>query len=80
MQAVRKKHGRINAIQNNYERFQSFSIGRLKFLDSCQFLQASLDDLTKEMKKADFEQVAHHFPDPNKRALMLRKGANRTNT
>ena len=76
MQAVRKRHGNIDVIPNNYERYQSFSIGRLKFLDSYQFLQASLDKLAKAMNKDnDFKQIAHHFPDPVKRELMLRKGA-----
>ena len=54
MQAVRKKHGRINVIPNNYERYQSFSIGRLKFLDSFQFLQSSLEGLAKQMKRRRF--------------------------
>ena len=35
MQAIRKHHGRIDVVPNNYELYQSFTIGRrLKFLDS----------------------------------------------
>ena len=37
-QKVKPKDGRINVIANNSERYISFSIGRLKFLDSMQFL------------------------------------------
>ena len=74
MQAVGKKHGRINVIPNNFERYQSFSIGRLKFLDSFQFLQSSLEGLAKQMNAGDFLQTARFFPNPAERALMLRKG------
>ena len=75
MQAIRKRHGRIDVIPNNYERYQSFTIGRLKFLDSFQFLPSSLDSLTKEMNVNDFKYITRFFPDPTKRTLMLRKGA-----
>ena len=74
MQAVRKHHGRIDVIPNNYERYQSFTIGRLKFLDSFQFLPASLDSLAQQMKDSDFKYMTSFFPDPTKRALMIRKG------
>ena len=74
MQAVRKHHGRIDVIPNNYERYLSFTIGRLKFLDSFQFLPASLDSLAQQMKDSDFKYMTRFFPDPTKRALMLRKG------
>ena len=74
MQAVRKHHGRIDVIPHNYERYLSFTIGRLKFLDSFQFLPASLDSLAQQMKDSDFKYMTRFFPDPTKRALMLRKG------
>ena len=37
-QKVKQEHGKINVIPNNYERNLSFDVGRLKFLDSMQFL------------------------------------------
>ena len=74
MQAVRKHHGRIDVIPNNYERYQSFTIGRLKFLDSFQFLPASLDSLAQQMNVNDFKYMTRFVPDETKRALMLRKG------
>ena len=40
-QTVTSKHGRINIIANNSEKSIWFSIGKLKFLDSMQFLFAS---------------------------------------
>ena len=75
MQAVRKQHGRINVIPNSFERYQSFTIGRLKFLDSFQFLPCSLAALSKQMKPDDFVTTTRFFLDPAERALMLRKGA-----
>ena len=75
MQAVRRRHGRINVIPNSFERYQSFTIGRLKFLDSFQFLPCSLAALSKQMKPEDFATTTRFFPDPEERALMLRKGA-----
>ena len=75
MQAVRKCHGRIKVIPNSYERYQSFSIGRLKFLDSFQFMSCSVSGLAKHMKPEDFAITSRFFPDPVKRGLMLRKGA-----
>ena len=75
MQAIRKHHGRIDVVPNNYEQYQSFIIGRrLKFLDSFQFLPDSLDNLARQMKDSDFKCMTRFFPDPTKRALMLRKG------
>ena len=74
MQAVRKHHGRIDVIPNNFERYQSFTIGKIKFLDSFQFLPASLDSLAQQMKESDFKYMTRFFLDPTQRALMLRKG------
>jgi hypothetical protein len=36
--AAEKKHGSIDVIPNNFERYVSFTIGRMRFLDSFQFL------------------------------------------
>ena len=75
MQAIRKHHGQIDVVPNNYEQYQSFTLGRrLKFLDSFQFLPDSLDNLARQMKDSDFKCMTRFFPDPTKRALMLRKG------
>ena len=67
MQAVRREHKRIDVIPNNFERYQSFSMGRLKFLDSFQFLSYSLDALAKNLEDNDFKHVAHRFSDPQQR-------------
>ena len=71
MQAVRSKH-RINVIPNNFERYISFSIGNLKFLDSMQFLNCSLAGLVENLKDEDFVNLKLAFPDKYK--LLSRKG------
>ena len=38
----------ISAIPNSYEKFMSFKIGELKFIDSFQFMGESLEKLTKK--------------------------------
>ena len=45
MQAISKVDGRISCIPNNTEKYISFSLGQLRFIDSAQFLLASLDKL-----------------------------------
>ena len=45
MQAISKVSGKITCIPNNTEKYISFSLGQLRFIDSAQFLLASLDKL-----------------------------------
>ena len=45
IQATSKVEGRISCIPNNKEKYISFSLGQLRFIDSAQFLPASLDKL-----------------------------------
>ena len=75
IQAICRRHGRIDVILNNYERYQSFTIGRLKFFDLFQFLPSLLDSLTKELNINDFKYFTRFFPDATKGTLMLCKGA-----
>ena len=44
MQAISETEGNVNVIANNMEKYISFSIGQLRFLDSLQFLNTSLDN------------------------------------
>ena len=69
IQAIPKVEGRISCIPNNTEKYISFSLGQLRFIDSAQFLQASLDKLVSA-----FHITAHCEPDQHKRGLLLRKG------
>ena len=55
----------------------SFTVGGFRFVNSLQFLNASLDSLVKVLakdgKKA-FNHTSRHFPDPSKFDLVCRKG------
>ena len=46
-EAYKLNSGNISVIPNNFEKFMSFKIGDLKFLDSFQFLSSSLEQLGK---------------------------------
>ena len=43
MQALEGCDEKINCIPNNMEKYMTFSVGQLKFIDSLQFLNSSLD-------------------------------------
>ena len=74
MQAISKVDGRMSCIPNNTEKYISFSLGQLRFIDSAQFLQAPLDKLVAANKLEAFQVTAHYEPDQHKRALLMRKG------
>ncbi|KAK3782744.1 hypothetical protein RRG08_037743 [Elysia crispata] len=71
MQAISKVEGRVSCIPNNTEKYISFSLGHLRFIDSAQFLLASLDKLVSANKPEAFHITARYEPD---RTLLLRKG------
>ena len=72
MQKIHKTTGNITCIANNAEKFISFSIGQLKFLDSFQFMASSLEKLVDATDKSDFKITKSQFGD--KTDLLLRKG------
>jgi len=51
----------------------SFTIDNLRFIDSCQFLNASLDKLSSNLSDTDFIHTSQHTP-ADKLQLMTRKG------
>ena len=56
----------IDVIQTSSEKFLTFQIGNLRFLDSLQFLTASLDKLIQSLAadgKDKFSRTARHYPD-----------------
>ena len=61
MQSVQKKHGKITVIPTNMEKYISFSIGPLKFLDSMQFLTSSLEKLASALQPHQFENLKKHL-------------------
>ena len=74
MQAISKVEGGISCIPNNTEKYISFSLGQLRFIDSAQFLLASLDKLVAANPPEDFRITAQHEPNRERRELLMRKG------
>ena len=74
MQTISKVEGRMNFIPNNTEKYISFSLGQLRFIDSAQFLLAPLDKLVAANQPSTFQITARYEPDHQKRTLLIRKG------
>ena len=75
MQALGKyKDKNINCIPNNMEKYISFSCGSLRFIDSFQFLGASLENLVGNLEKNKFNILKGTIQKDHKSKLLLRKG------
>ena len=49
LSAIKPRHGKVTCIPNTSEKYTSFSIGNVTFIDSCQFMQSSLDKLVSNL-------------------------------
>lgn len=70
------KDQHISCIPNNMEKYISFNLGNLRFIDSLQ-LNTSLDTLVENLAKEGkekFTNLIKHFPDPDHHQLLTRKG------
>ena len=74
MQAISKVEGRVSCIPNNMEKYISFSLGQLRFIDSAQFLLVSLGKLAAANPPEAFQITAKHEPNRERRELLIRKG------
>ena len=74
MQAISKVEGRVSCIPNNTEKYIAFSLGQLRFIDSAQFLLASLDKLVAANPPEVFQITAQREPNRERRELLMRKG------
>ena len=74
MQTISKVCGKITCIPNNTEKYISFSLGQLRFVDSVQFVLTSLDKLVSGNKPDSFSIINAFQPDNNKIKLLMRKG------
>ena len=54
----------ITVIPSNTEKFVAFQIGKLRFLDSLQFLNASLDKLVGTLSADAFKYTSKFPPNP----------------
>ena len=71
MQAISMVEGKVSCIPNNTEKYISFSLGQLRFIDSAQFLLASLDKLVAANPPEAFQITARY---EQLRELLMRKG------
>ena len=72
MQAMARVQGEIKCISANTEKYISFSLGNLRFIDSVNFLLSSLDKLVKGTD--EFPIMTKLMPEENTRQLLLKKG------
>ncbi len=67
----RQSFKNVNVIALNLERYVSFEIQYLRFIDSYQFLSASLDKLVKNLPKESLRHARRYLGDND---LLFRKG------
>ena len=67
MRAISKVEGRVTCIPNNTEKYISFSLDQLRFIDSAQFLLASLDKLVAANKPEAFNITGRYEPSSKRR-------------
>ena len=68
---------KIRVTATNMEKYIAIELGAMKFIDSCQFLTASLDSLVKNLTADGLERLVvarRHFPDPRALKLVAKKG------
>jgi len=73
MQATAWVQGEISSIPNNPEKYISFSLGNLRFVDSLNFMMSSLDVLVNGSTPEDMK-ITKNWEDSEKRKLLLKKG------
>ena len=64
---------KINCIPNNMEKYMTFSVGQLQFIDSLQFINGSLDKLATNLQMGDLVITRQGVTD-KELALLQRKG------
>jgi len=64
---------KISCIPNNMEKYMTFSVGQLQFIDSLQFMNSSLDKLAANLQQNGLQITAQHS-DESKLELLRRKG------
>ena len=74
MQAISKVQGNVSCISNNMEKYISFSLRQLHFINNVQFLLASLDKLVNAQDPTIMHTTSEYEPDDEKRNLLLGKG------
>ena len=68
------KKRKIICIANNSQRYITFSLGGLRFIDSLQFMNASLERLFDNLTKDEFEFLHKFIDGLQQQELLLQKG------
>ena len=68
------KERRIHCIPRNCEKYITFSLSGLQFIDSFQFMTASLEKLVKNLNVDEFKFLQKFIHGDRKQQLLLRKG------
>ena len=66
------KDRKLSVIPNHSEKYLPFYVGNLKFIDSLQFLNESLETSVANLSKENAANFAHHFPNKEEFKLLLR--------
>lgn len=77
MSALGKQRGKVNCLANTMEKYISFSLNNLRFIDSQQFMNSSLASLVENLKTEGVDKFKHfnkYFTNAIQRDLLLRKG------
>ncbi len=64
----------LSVIATNTERYISFQVGNVRFIDSLAFLNSSLDSLVKNTPPDKFLHTRRHHSDDTKLKLTMKKG------
>ena len=64
----------MKVIPQNLEKYLSITVGRLKFIDSLQFVPQFLDSLAKTLQVDDLKYVREEFPIQHEFELIKRGG------
>ena len=61
LNAVKLRHGKISVIPNNTEKYTSFTIGDVTFIDSMQFTMSSMKKLSKNLTDDKLKETLRYF-------------------
>ena len=75
MREIGKVTGDLKCIPNNMEKYLTFSLGKLRFIDSFQHLSTELEKLIASFSKDSFAITKSYIQDEEKANLLLRNGS-----
>ena len=61
LSTVKPRHGKITVIPNNMDRYTSFTISEVTFIDSCQFMLSFFGKLSSTFNKDQFRETRKHL-------------------